>query len=144
MAKASIGLQYLTYLDIHYHDFETGLGMKSMTVGELDLTTVDHWNLHGFSYYVLRCVRRLAEGPAGPYHSHSHREGVRSIHDFYDEVMSSDRYIHTSIIPDYFPSMNTDIKEQRGLEEFNKTGLHELCLQMLNYITKGGRSWTFR
>lgn len=61
------------------------------------------------------------------------------MHDFCDDIMSSNRCRHTSmiIIPDHFPTRNIHLKKQYGLEEFRNIGLHGLYLRMPDYGTKG-------
>lgn len=101
-SRAGGGLQYLIHLDVYYQHFEIGLGLETMTEDERGMTTVDHWNLHGFSYYVLQYVRGLVEGPAAPYYKHL--EGVRYIHEVYMDLMIGDQYKLTSVpTPDHSP-----------------------------------------
>lgn len=101
-SKSRLGLQYLVHLNNYYQRFDTGLDMEDMTTFELELTNTEHWDLWGFGYYVLQCIRGLAEGPAGPYWQH--REGVRYMHDFYMTLQMSEYYWQNSqVIPRCFP-----------------------------------------
>lgn len=128
-SQAMIGLQCLGHLDVYYHGFENGLDMEEMTIEEFDLTRTEHWDVYGFSYYVMQCVRVLVEGPAGPYYQH--RKDVCYIHDLYISLMMSDNYRLTSIgrhaaaVPDLFPRIAIRREKHYGLEEFKKLGFYQ-------------------
>lgn len=89
-SKASGGLQYLIHIDLYRQHVEDGLNlMPGPCEDRLDLETLDHWNLYGFSHDILQSVRGLVEWPFGP--CYKHRGGVRYIHDFCMYIMMSDQ-----------------------------------------------------
>lgn len=70
-ATGNVGLQYLMYLDRHYHRKESGTDFRGYAKEDkFDVDETDHVRLYSFDDYVMQFSSGLAEGATGMHDRH--------------------------------------------------------------------------